>query len=65
MTTVTIARMTRDDDEELEALQRLSEQIQEAKETNQKLKQTLLAHRSKKLKSSDTDGAAVGLLQWC
>jgi len=48
-----------DDDEELEALQRLSEQIQEAKETNQKLKQTLLAHRSKKLKADDTDGGAA------
>jgi len=39
------------DDEELEALQQLSDQIQEAKAVNQKLKATLMAHRSKKQKN--------------
>jgi len=47
-----------DDEEELEALQQLSEQIQEAKATNEKLKQTLLSHRSKKQKSAGSAGGA-------
>jgi len=47
-----------DDEEELEALQQLSAQIQEAKATNEKLKQTLLSHRHKKQKASATNNGA-------
>ena len=44
-----------EDDEELKALQQLSDQIQEAKATNQKLKATLVAHQNKKLKRDEPD----------
>ena len=45
-----------EDDEELKALQQLSDQIQEAKATNQKLKETLLTHhQNKKLKRDEPD----------
>ena len=51
-----------EDDEELEALQQLSDQIQEAKATNQKLKATLIAHQSKKVKT-DQDHSQRDLVE--